>query len=277
MGNLPPDFTFSQSSLQDYVDCARRFSLRYLQRQRWPAPQVDDVRELERRMEQGEYFHKLVHQYLIGIPPELLIKRIGDATVKGWFERVLETGFNDVPPVRYPERRLSVPLGDYALVAKFDLIALNPDTGQVVIIDWKTSRKLPRREWLAKRLQTIVYRYALAKGGDHLNQQQAIAPEQIQMRYWYADQNGEQLTFDYDAAQFKADDEYLSALVREIDTRADFNLTDDTRHCLFCVYRSLCDRGTSAGPLADWDAQDYDDAGLDEFDVSIDQIAEIAF
>jgi len=37
MSNLPAPFTFSQSSLQDYYDCPRRFELRYLSRLIWPA------------------------------------------------------------------------------------------------------------------------------------------------------------------------------------------------------------------------------------------------
>ena len=37
MRNLPDDFHFSQGSLQDYVDCQRRFQLRYLMKLAWPA------------------------------------------------------------------------------------------------------------------------------------------------------------------------------------------------------------------------------------------------
>ena len=76
MGNLPDDFMFSQSSLQDFVDCPRRFELKYLLKQRFPAPEVDDMLEFERRMEQGSRFHLLIHQHQIGIPAELLLSRI---------------------------------------------------------------------------------------------------------------------------------------------------------------------------------------------------------
>ena len=40
-------FDFSQASLQDYIDCARRFQLRYLQQLHWPAPQAEPIRENE--------------------------------------------------------------------------------------------------------------------------------------------------------------------------------------------------------------------------------------
>jgi hypothetical protein len=34
---LPYSFHFTQSSLQDYLDCPRRFQLRYVLDQPWPA------------------------------------------------------------------------------------------------------------------------------------------------------------------------------------------------------------------------------------------------
>ncbi|MBZ0304031.1 MAG: PD-(D/E)XK nuclease family protein, partial [Anaerolineae bacterium] len=130
---------------------------------------------------------------------------------------------------------------------------------------------------LARRLQTIVYRWVLAQGGDHLHGGQPIPPEQIEMIYWYAEHDGAARRLPYDRAQFAADEAYLRELVQEIDTRTDFPLTDDVQRCQFCVYRSLCDRGTQAGTLADWDAVDYEAVDLTTFTLDLDQIAEIAF
>lgn len=274
MGNLPDDFVFSQSSLQDYVDCPRRFQLKYLQRQRWPAPEVDEMLEFEKRMEQGQRFHQLAHQHLLGIPADTLTKHIIDESVKQWFETYLQNGLDDLPEARFPERTLTIPLGKYALLAKFDVVAIGD---KAIIIDWKTSRKIPRREWLAKKLQTIVYRYVLAKGGSHLNNGQPIAPEKIEMRYWYADHDGTTLSFAYDKEQLATDEVNLLNLVDEIDSRPDFPLTEDTRRCRFCTYRSLCDRGKEAGSLLDWDTADYDDTDLADFEIDIDQIIEIEF
>jgi predicted RecB family nuclease len=274
MGNLPDDFVFSQSSLQDYVECPRRFELRYLQRQRFPAPEVDDMLEFEQRMEQGEHFHHLVHQHLIGIPADLLTKRLTDSTVKGWFEAYLTHGLDNVPERRFAECKLTVPLGKYALLAKFDVVAMGE---KALIIDWKTSHKLPKREWLAQKMQTVVYRYVLATGGAQLNGGAALSPEHIAMRYWYADHDGATHVFAYDAEQYAADAARLLQLVDEIDTRPDFPLTEDTRRCHFCTYRSLCDRGAVAGSLAEYEDADYEASDLTDFEIDIDQIAEIEF
>ncbi|MDQ7025497.1 MAG: PD-(D/E)XK nuclease family protein [Anaerolineae bacterium] len=272
--NLPEDFVFSPSSLQDYVDCPRRFQLKYLQRQRWPAAEVDEMLEFEKRMEQGQRFHQLVHQHLLGIPADTLTKHISDESVRQWFETYLKNGLTDMPKTRFPERTLTIPLGKYALLAKFDVVAIGD---KAIIIDWKTSRKIPRREWLAKKLQTIVYRYVLAKGGSHLNKGQTIEPEQIEMRYWYAEHDGATLSFTYDKEQFATHEANLLHLVDEIDSRPDFPLTEDMPRCRFCTYRSLCDRGTQAGSLVDWDTMDTDDVDLADFEIDIDQIAEIEF
>jgi hypothetical protein len=55
---INPEFQFSQSSLQDYVECSRRFELRYIERLRWPALQSEPVLEQERHMQQGQRFHQ---------------------------------------------------------------------------------------------------------------------------------------------------------------------------------------------------------------------------
>lgn len=45
--SLPEDFTFSQSMLQDFVDCPRRFELRYLLDARWPAQETAQALQYE--------------------------------------------------------------------------------------------------------------------------------------------------------------------------------------------------------------------------------------
>ncbi len=274
--NLPDDFVFSQSSLQDYVDCPRRFQLKYLQRQRWPAPEVDDMLEFERRMEQGEIFHHLVHQHLVGIPSDILASRLTDPDVQRWFAAYLQSGLTDAPARRRPEATLTVPLGEHLLLAKFDLLAVEPD-GRALILDWKTGQHIPRAENLARRLQTIVYRYVLALGGSHLNGGKPIPPDRIEMIYWYADHDGATLRFPYDAAQFAADKAHLLQLVEDINTRPDFPLTTDERRCRYCVYRSLCDRGIESGSLSEWDENNELSLDIDDLTVDLDQIAEIEF
>ena len=83
---LPEGFLFSQSNLQDYVDCQRRFQLRHILHQAWPAVEAEPYLENERRMDQGAKFHKIVHQHLIGVPEEQISASISaDETMQVWW------------------------------------------------------------------------------------------------------------------------------------------------------------------------------------------------
>ena len=82
-------FTFSQSSLQDYVDCARRFQLRYIEQLQWPAVETAPVLENERRQIEGQQFHRLVQQSIIGLPADKLAKMANSANLARWWSHWL--------------------------------------------------------------------------------------------------------------------------------------------------------------------------------------------
>ena len=274
---LPSDFQFSQASLQDYVDCPRRFQLRYVLQLAWPAQEVEPALENEQHMRQGAAFHRLIHRHTLGIPAEDLSRTVQDADLRRWWHNYLERRPEGLPKARFPEIVLSAPMGEHRLLAKYDLVAVEPGQ-RAVIVDWKTSRKRTKRKYLTERLQTKVYPYLLVRAGAHLDGGQPIAPEQNEMIYWFADYPEDPARFAYDVAQYEADGAYLTSLVEEIaglgDT--DFPLATQERRCKFCPYRSLCQRGVRAGTLDE--IEDEVDVG-DTFDVDIDfeQIAEIAY
>ena len=286
--------TLSQSSLQDYVDCAKRFELRYLERLSYPAVESEPTLENEKHQQEGAYFHRMVQQYLVGVPAEQITKIANTVNLQRWWENFLNSGnlsgltpLHSVPGALredltglYPEATLSAPLGNFRLVAKYDLIAI--ENGKAIIYDWKTYRKRPRNEWLATRMQTRVYRALLVRAAAHLNNGIPFMPEQIEMVYWFADFPNEPARFTYTSAQYKRDwdtlaklaDEIESALRQAQDNASSYPLTDDTTKCNYCPYRSYCDRGVRAGDMeqteADTDAEEL-------FDVNFEQIGEIEF
>ena len=298
---LPTDFQFSQGSLQDYVDCPRRFQLRYIQRLAWPAVGAEPALESERYLQQGAAFHRLVHQHMLGLSPERLSSTITDEDLSRWWHNYLEGGPADLPVSRYPEVVLSTPVSGHRLVAKYDLVAVGPvltraegTEQRVVIVDWKTSRRRPRRKGLAERLQTRVYPYLLVRAGSHLNEDRPFQPEQVEMVYWFANFPEDPERFPYDAAQYDVDGDYLASLIEEIKELAlspvlspvegppkglgddDFPLTAQEWRCRFCPYRSLCQRGVRAGSFDEME----DEPELDgDFEIALDfeQIAEIEY
>ena len=274
---LPVDFHFSQGALQDFSDCKRRFLLRYVKELAWPAIVADPALEHERHLQLGIQFHRLVQQHQIGIPADSLSPLAqGALELDQWWQNYLRFGPQGLPSLRYPEMALSAPLGNHRLVAKFDLIALEPGK-RAVIVDWKTSKK-PKKTWLAQRLQTRVYRYLLVQSGVHLNDGKLLKPEQVEMVYWFAAEPQAPERFPYDRKQFDEDEAFLLELVQQIEqlNEEGFTLTSDERHCRFCAYRSLCERGVQAGAAGPDDEAVEPEGSLD-LELSLEQIGEISF
>lgn len=282
--NLPAGFAFSQSNLQDYADCRRRFYLRYIQRLAWPAVQAEPALENEQHMRQGAAFHRLVQQYLSGVPSAALTALAHGADLSRWWANFLESAARlpglELPlPAgtrRFAELSLSAPLGGFRLAAKLDLLCLLPD-GSALIYDWKTALQRPRRASLQARLQTLVYPYLLVSAAPNLLGS-ALAPEKVGMIYWFAGQPDQPERFTYSAAAFQAAGAELERLVAGLLAlpEAGFTLTEDERRCRFCTYRSLCARGERAGNLAAA-GEDYEADSLAGLELNFEDLPEVIY
>ncbi len=273
MTELPVPFTFSQSSLQDHADCPRRFQLRYMDELSWPAVESEPVVENEKRQQEGQLFHRLVQQHLLGLPVEKLGELANTPDLERWWQNYLKADLQIDGFQKYTELTLSCPLGGQRLLAKYDLVAIKPGE-KATIVDWKTYAKHPRDEWMATRWQTRVYRSILSLAGAHLNGGQPLVPEQIEMVYWFADFPDEPARFAYTTGQFKRDRSALDKVIAEISQAEEFPLTEDEKMCRFCVYRSYCNRGAQAGQLDEAEAEAESEAA---FDVNFEQVGEIEF
>jgi hypothetical protein len=275
---LPASFRFSQASLQDYVDCQRRFQLRYVLMQPWPALITDSPHEFEEHVQRAADLHRLAHQYHLGaeagLEPERLAETIADPELLGWWQTFLAHPPPGLPQaLRRPEVVLTAPLAGYRLLAKVDLLAAEP--GRLVVVDWKTVRRKPPRAVLARRLQTRVYRCLAVDAGAAFFGGQPPAPEQVEMLYWFATDRGRVERFAYDADQHAADRAYLADLIAEISAHQEpiWPLTSDVGQCRFCNYRSLCERGVRAGIFAELEV----DIEPLPIEIDLEQIAEIEY
>jgi RecB family exonuclease len=277
---LPETLIFSQSNLQDYIDCPYRFYLRYIRHTKWPALVVGDALEFEKRGQTGARFHRLIQQYLLGVSESRLTELAAadpEPNISRWWDKFLTV----IPPLlegqRYVEMTLGASLGGQRLIAKYDLILARPDGG-LAIYDWKTSSRKIRKAWLLERAQTRLYRLLLALSGSVLTSGETVTPAQIEMNYWFAPHPEAMVSLPYTREAFDADRAYFSDLTEEIRTRPAeaFTRTSDLSKCRFCVYRSHCDRGTAAGDLADLE-DFFPEAETAEPELDFDQIAEIEF
>jgi hypothetical protein len=278
-------FLFSQSNLQDYVECQRRFQLRYILHQAWPAVEAEPYLENERRMDQGARFHKIVRQFLVGISEVQISLAIqGDEVMQLWWNNFLSSFKNGILAAIYKqgnqhieEITLSIPIGDFRLIAKYDALIIHPD-GKVIIVDWKTSQNHPKRRWLADRLQTHVYPFVLAGAIPGLLVGKQIDPGQIEMVYWFSNQPDQPERFLYDMQSYVDDARFLSDLISIISQKTEpvFPLTTELKRCLFCTYRSLCNRGLTAGNLQHLE-EELESETPEHVSIDFDQIGEIGF
>ena len=272
---FPSTFQFTQGKLQDYVDCQRRFQLRYVLMQPWPALITGEPARFELHMQRGAALHRLAHQHARGIEPQRLAETIHDETLARWWQTFLRRPPRDLPEaVRRAEIVLAAPLGGHRLVAKYDLITVQPGQ-RLVIVDWKTVRKRPPKSALAHRLQTVVYRYLAVEASAALNDGRLPEPDQVEMIYWFAQSNGETVHFAYDETQHDSACAYLSNLISQIAAHTEpvWPLAADQGRCRFCNYRSLCERGARAGFFDDLE----DDIEPVEAVIDLEQIAEVEF
>lgn len=304
---LPAAFAFSQSSLQAFEDCPRRFWLTYVQQLPWPALEVSPIQEHERLMRLGEAFHRLVERAEIGMDGDLLAVHL-DRPLLDWFNAYLRHRPQDLPsefievekvltisefgirnsdskPANSVQSTVRNPHSAIRLAAKYDLIAAERD-GRVVIIDWKTARRRTDPATLRRRVQSWVYPFLLVEAS-HTLPFGPLRPEQVEMRYWFTAAPTQPITFRYDAAQHAENRQKLTYLLQKITAgshESDFPKIADSelnrkRFCNFCIYRSRCNRGIAAGDLDELeDDEQFFAIDLEKaLEFTLDDVGEMAF
>jgi hypothetical protein len=282
---LPQGFLFSQSSLQAFGTCPRKFELQYLQHLAWPAVKSEPAMKQERTEKLGAAFHRLAQQHLSGLPQDRLLasasaNRLSTGQLESWWEAFMDYG-DRLPPApgelasirKLPEVSLvmEADFGEfgrypYRLIAKYDALAL-VDCGEertASILDWKTWKGKPNRDHLLEKVQTQVYSYILVHAGAQYNEGKPFHPDQVEMIYWFAEYPDQPIRLPYTVSRYQQDAARLAGLIKLVE-KSDvqgYVQSDDAKSCPWCVYRSLCDRGVEAGGLDG--AEEPDDFQLDD-------------
>ena len=255
---IPSGFVFHQSNLQAFMTCRYRFLLRYIQKMPWPAPLSLKTSQYELDQAAGSSLHALIHQFFLGIKPSDLLtlaSHFPDPRVRIWFDNFLASPFARIDPCNQPETSLQISLDGNILLAKFDLIAFEGDA--IRICDWKSSRKLPKREFLQNRIQTLVYPLIAAH-----SRSKPLAS--ISMCYWEANFPDQPIFFNIanvDLQKARAVISNLIATIRSLDP-SQFEQTLDLKKCTLCEYQSYCSRGS--GEVDENDLNVISQSGLSE-------------
>lgn len=288
---LPATFAFTQSSLQSFANCRRRFWLSYVKRVPWPAMEVAPYDEHEELLRLGGRFHQLVERAEAGIPADLLSRGLTHP-LDEWFASYLRSRPADLPDaVVEVESVLSAPLeagpASYRLAARYDLLAVGGEGAgrRAVIVDWKTNDRVPSRAQLQNRLQSLVYPYVLVEASPGLPWG-PVEPEQVEMRYWFTAAPEDPVTFRYSSALHAANRAALTEMLAEMcsgESEREFPKVDDTdanrrRYCSYCIYRSRCDRGVGAGRLGEFDEEEFLEMDLESaLEFTLEEVQELAF
>ena len=268
----------NQTSLQDFLDCPRRFELGFLNDTLWPAAHSSPLASYERLTEIGTQFHQLCQQLFIGIEPGLLTSAISDSDLLRLWQSFLPYGQTLQPYTIASEQILRIPYQDHYLLAKYDLI-VQISSNDYLIIDWKTSTKKPSRTTLANRVQTYLYPFIFQQAGNELFNVDEILPATIKIQYWYPLSDVHEEIFPYSDALHLDSSMTISDLIEQIEdfvsSSKQFPLTEDHSHCKYCIFRSFCERGTETNqilPGADIDNEDLSNVYFD-----LDLIKEIEY
>jgi hypothetical protein len=269
---------FTQSNLQDFLDCPRRFQLKTLDKRSWPAAYSLPILEHEIFVELGNQFHVLSHQFFSGVSPVQILSTIEDSRLIEMWDKFLPFAQSLYNLPHYSEQILAVDYHGTRLAAKYDLVVQHPDLSYQ-IIDWKTSAKPPSAETLLDRVQTYLYPLVFLLGSSDLFSSSQLEPAQIRLSYWYPLAAEPEICFHFSPDAYNEASTKIKKLLVEIDALQSgtvvFPLTDELSRCQFCPFRSLCGRGDQAG--LDNELEIFNDDDLSEWNLDDDQIIELEF
>jgi hypothetical protein len=249
---IPEGFIFSQSSLQSFLNCPRQFDLTYLRKLAWPAQKYADTEKYQLDLAAGQALHQAIQRFLLGFDALLILERLqsgNDPRLPIWFTNFSSRfGYLKEKTNFIAEVPISIPFEPYWLTAKFDYLCL--ENGKVAIFDWKTSARKPPKSLLEESLQTKVYLTVACEADLRLSM---ISPS---IRYWEANFPDLELVFQPDEVALQHIANELHELIHVITVEKEFPKTNELVRCVYCKYRSYCNRGGIPGETSSDEAFD---------------------
>ena len=233
------NFYFSQTAIKTYLTCPLDFRSRYIDKLIWPS-EYNKTEKQQQQIERGQIFHTLANRYFLGIGSQ---EKVGlEAEAREYLERLqaylpLEDG------VRYlPEYELRLNQDGIRLMAKFDLLYIDNENGQVIIYDWKTGDNKPEASYYQNDLQTILYQFILVEAGERYLPVD-FELKDLKMIYWNPNFPEAELEVEYSKEQHQENKNYLYNIIEEILELeyAEYAELTPGDKCYRCNYRPICE------------------------------------
>ena len=236
---IPEDFYFSQLALKMFAQCPLKFRYRYLDQLYWPRGEGD--REQQQILEKGNRFHRLARNYYDrGV---LTAEHLLDKQLQKWWQRLKEFCPYEQPGEFFPEFELRLNSCQYRLLAKYDLIVINEEQGEVVIYDWKTNKRPIKQEKMVDDLQTMVYLLVLVRAVNrYFRLNGEIKPDDMKIIYWNPRFPGEKVAINCSEQKSAVYAEQIEKIIHRIKKMSyqQFAELKNNLSCDFCQYFNLC-------------------------------------
>ena len=227
----------TQTQINAFERCRRMYYLKYIRKLVWPVETAD-----RGHIREGDDFHLLLRQLILGFPKESLIIPADEPDLENWLAVYCREQPLGNPEQVYAEKEVTLSYANVLWLGKFDALAVTED--RLTIFDWKTGAVQPDRTRYARSPQTRLYRFLarscasrLLGAGLH-----AVPAENIEMVYWFPQYPEQTIRLPYSEEEYEEDMTWLGMLAREMQKteERDYPLTEKTRRCERCEYRSYC-------------------------------------
>lgn len=234
--NKLQDLYFSQSALEIFQKCRRRFQYRYIDGLYWPAKWGIDA-EIEKELEKGRKFHLLAERYYID--GSLQDQIVEDSELSAWLKR-LKRFLPYSKHIISSEQELRCSKKNLKFLAKYDLLNYNKEKKMIELYDWKTDKKSLLGKELQNSTQSRFYLYLFKKAGQRYFSDKYDLENNPILIYWNPRFPEEKKIITYTDEDFSNDSHYFENLVEKILNEDKFPMTDNLNICQYCEYRPIC-------------------------------------
>ncbi len=245
---------FSQTQIQDYMLCPRRYFLSHIQKITWPEPLSPSFQKIEESNRQGKAFHLFLNRLIQGVSYKELVSQVYETELNLWLKNFKK--YNPLPENAkiFSEVELSAIYKEILWIGYIDAAAFLP--GKIQIYDWKTSRNIGDPNVLVKSPQTRLYCFlSMLNHENYKNYCGSITPDQIEMIYWYARFPSNPIHLPYSPELFEKDLIYFKDMAEKLchENRTDYPQTIQRNNCHVCRFQTYCFKET-----------DFEQDGLDD-------------
>src|SRR6056297_1016627 len=230
------DLYFSQSALDIFQKCRKRFQYRYIDGLYWPAKWGIDA-EIEKELEKGRKFHLLAERYYLdGSIQDQIVE---DPELNAWLKRLKSF----LPYSQYvisSEQELRYRHKKFKFLAKYDLLYYNKEKKLIELYDWKTDKKSLLEKELENSTQSRFYLYLFKKAGQKYYSDKFDIQNNPDLIFWNPRFPEEKKIINYSDEDFSKDSIYFEDLVGKILMEDEFPMTNNFNICRYCEYRPIC-------------------------------------